>query len=81
MIVEEVGILIHICHTILIKDLKMLCICQHILPKMLMQEHCDSWMRICVEFTSAADNDPDLLWKIVRSDKTRYVLYDTQSKQ
>jgi metallophosphoesterase superfamily enzyme len=29
------------CNTILSKDLKMHCFCQHIVPRMLMQEQCD----------------------------------------
>jgi len=76
---KRVGILIAICHTILSKALKMHCVCQHIVPRMLKQEQCDDHMRI-TELINVADNGTNFLQKSVIGNKMWHFLYSPQRK-
>jgi hypothetical protein len=49
MIAEKVAVWVGCYCTILIKDLKMHCVCQNVVPRMLTQILCDDHMRILCE--------------------------------
>jgi hypothetical protein len=75
-VVEKVGILVHRCHTILSKNLKIQHFCQHTLPRMLTQNKYSDCMRVSDEFIIGAD----FLCKMITCDEALCFLYSTHNK-
>jgi hypothetical protein len=75
-IAAAVGISHDMCHRILTDDLNMLCVSEHYVPRVLMQDQCDDCMTICGDVINSADEDETFLDRIIARDERWCFLYD-----
>jgi ribosomal protein S25 len=80
-IASEVGISVGSCHSILLNELHMHRVCQHMVPKMLSPEQKETRMTLAGDLLTMADQDSNFLNNIITGDETWCFLYDPQTKR